>query len=149
MVDEHTPWPTAKVSLSTRIIFDCGAVELVNSIGAARWIDWMREFDPAQQFVFRRCSRKIVDLINYIPEFRPQEGVVESFALPYECAQCRHEEIEWVERGRHFLEAQNGEGPQLLIPPQLNCSKCQGMMEFSVLEKIYLRFLYPRHAFKE
>jgi len=110
-------------------------------MGASEWIRWLRKNDKRQQYVFRNCPRKIVEMMSYMPDFLPYDYTVESFYSPYECLSCGFEDLELSMRGKDFLEAQNGEPAQVKVPSELNCPKCTGKMEFAVVENVYLRFL--------
>ena len=140
-VDERVEFPKERPFLRSRIIFDCVNTKLVNSMGTSLWIEWMRRNDRRQQYVFRNCPRKIVEMMSYMPDFLPQEYTVESFFAPYECLSCGFEGLELNMRGKDFLEAQNGNEPTVKVASELNCPKCTGKMEFAVVENVYLRFL--------
>lgn len=140
-LDESIDFPQQKPPLRSRVIFDCANVKLVNSMGASLWIRWMRKNDRRQQYVFRNCPRKVVDMMNYMPDFLPFEYTVESFYAPYECLNCGFEDLELNLRGKDFLESAQGESPRVNVASELNCPKCTGKMEFAVVENVYLRFL--------
>ena len=140
-INEEIEFPKERPLLRSRIIFDCANTRLVNSMGASLWIEWMRRNDRRQQYVFRNCPRKVVEMMSYMPDFLPHEYTVESFFAPYECLDCGFEGIELALRGKDFLEAQGSEAPTVKVPTELNCPKCTGKMEFAVIENVYLRFL--------
>ena len=140
-MNEEIEFPKERPRLRSRVIFDCANTRLVNSVGASIWIEWMRRNDRRQQYVFRNCPRKVVEMMSYMPDFLPQEYTVESFFAPYECLGCGYEGIELNLRGKDFLEAHSGGSPTVKVPSELNCPKCTGKMEFAVIENVYLRFL--------
>lgn len=142
---ENFIFPKANPKLSQQIIVECVQVQHISSGWAAGWVRWHRSLDPRIQFVFRDCPRKFIDLINFVDGFLPAESTIQSFQAPYQCLECGFEETETMKRGLHFLENHQGEAAQVRIPFELNCAKCPGMMEFAVLENIYLRFLNPKH----
>ena len=140
-IDEQVDFPRERLHLRSRVIFDCAKTKFVNSVGASLWINWMRKNDRRQQYVFRNCPRKIVEMMNYMPDFLPVEYTVESFYAPYECLSCGFENLELNMRGKDFLESQGTESATIKVPSELNCPKCTGKMEFAVVENVYLRFL--------
>jgi hypothetical protein len=157
VLDEAYEFSTLRPSVGQVVVLDCGQVEHVSSIWASRWIQWVRTNHLEQQYRFRNCPRKFIEMLNYLDEFRPKRLVVESFALPYECRSCGHETVELLRRGRDYMEASDAvvsavdEHPEahraarpavLRIEPELNCDQCPGTMEIAVLENVYLRFLH-------
>lgn len=144
-LDESFEFPVEEPRLSQIVVLECENVRHVSSAWAAKFVNWHRRLDPKTQFKFRNCPRKMIDLMNFVVGFLPEDAVVESFAAPYECLNCGHEQFEVMARGKDYLEARQGEAAILRIPFELNCDKCPGMMEFSVLENIYLRFLNSTH----
>jgi len=140
-LDESFSFGTVRPKLSQVVVLDCSAVNHVSSAWASKWINWHRSLHPEQQFVFRQCPRKFIDMINFIDGFLPENSTVASFVAPFECQLCHHESPEMMVRGRHFVESVSGEPPITRIPFRLNCDRCPGTMEFAVLEKTYLRFL--------
>lgn len=145
-LDESITLPTKKFRLSQRIIFNCEKAAHISSYAAQTWSRWMHTQDQRQQFVFRAVSPRIVDLFNLIEGFLPQEAVIESFYVPYECEACSHEELLLARRGREFIEALGDQPAKLLLPQEINCPKCKSGMKLGVWESKYLRFLNsPNH----
>jgi hypothetical protein len=144
-LDESFDFPKEEPKLRHIVVLECKAVRHVSSAWAAKFVNWHRKLHPKQQYAFRNCPRKMIDLMNFVVGFLPKDVVIESFEAPYECTNCGHEQSETMARGKDYVEAQPGCAPLLRIPFELNCDKCPGMMEFSVLENIYLRFLNSTH----
>ncbi len=140
-LDEKIGFPEKKFRLSQRIIFDCDNIKYMSSFAAQKWSSWMREQDPRQQFVFRLVRPRMVAIFNMIENYLPNESIVESFYIPYECESCSHEELLLVRRGREFVEALGDNSAKLLIPQEINCAKCKSGMKLGVWESKFLRFL--------
>jgi Zn ribbon nucleic-acid-binding protein len=140
-LDETTKFPNIKPRLSQRIVLDCQGLDHMSSYAAQQWALWMRSFDQRQQFVLRNLPPRTVDLINMVEDFLPKETTIETFYIPYECADCGYEELQLATRGRDFLEAQPGQAAVLRFAKEINCPKCKNVMNLGVWEHKYLRFL--------
>lgn len=147
VLDEDFVFEGLNPKLSDLVVWDCQAVERVNSVALANWIRCFRRLDPRQQYIFRGVPRRIVEIFNNVADFLPNFYRVESFNFPYSCEFCDHEEDEFLVRGKHYLEAQSATSHSVTrIAAQLNCPGCQGMMEPTVKPEVYLRFLTYREA---
>jgi hypothetical protein len=142
-IDESAVFPQLKPRLSQRIIMNCAHVTHVNSFASWTWTKWMRAFDEKQQFVFREVTPVVVSIFNVVEDFLPRETIVESLYVPYECANCGHEELFLAVRGRHYVEAMGNQPASLMLPPEINCTKCDGRAKSSVFESKYWKFLGP------
>lgn len=141
IIDEQTQFPVGRPRLSQRVVFDCSKISLVNSFGMHKWIQWMRALPPETEYAFRHCHRKVIDMMNSVDGFLPVNAVVDSFYMPYNCAECDGEDELLLTRGKDFIESTPRQKSRLLYPNQLNCPQCRQSMEVAVLEDIYLRFL--------
>jgi hypothetical protein len=141
IIDEQTEFPEKKPRLSQRVIFDCAEISVVNSFGMHKWIIWMRGLNANAEFHFRNCHRKVIDMINAVEGFIPENSVVDSFFMPYNCEKCDGEDSVLLTRGKEFVENTPGQKSRLLYPNQLNCPKCRNSMDVAVLENMFLRFL--------
>jgi anti-anti-sigma regulatory factor len=140
-VDEGTDFPTEKLRLSQRVVFDCEKLNHINSYGLQKWSIWMKSVDERQQFVLKSVRPRIVNMLNRIYQLLPKEHIVESFYVPYECEQCGHAEDQLVRRGREYIEAHNGQPAKLLLPVEINCDKCKSVMKTDIWPEHYLKFL--------
>ena len=140
-IDEETTYPNVSPRLSQRIVIDCEGISYINSYGIQKWSLWMRAFDERVQFVFRRVPRRLVELFNSIKDFLPKGAVVESFYVPFECDNCEHEEPYWAQRGRDYVEAYQNHKMRIVLPDEINCPKCKGILKVGVWESRYFRFL--------
>lgn len=147
VLDESYEFRALNPRVSDLVVWDCQSVERVNSVGLSNWIQCFRNLDPRQQYVFRKVPRRIVEIFNNVCDFLPTFYRVESFYFPYSCEFCDHEEDEFFVRGKDYLEAQSATSHSVSrIPAQLNCPKCQGMMEPTMKPEVYMRFLSYREA---
>lgn len=147
-LDETVQFQDLKPRLSQRILFDCHQLEIITSAGLQKWILWIRGRDPRLQYVFRGCHSRVVEALNQVRGFAPQDWVVESFYWPFHCSACGHEEEILLERGKHYIEA-GRENARFLAPDMLNCPKCREPMEVAILESQYLQFLHAQKTTKE
>ena len=138
---DDVEFPNKKFRLSQRIIFNCENLRHLSSFAMQKWSRWMKSQDTRQQFVFRMVPPRTIDIFNMIDGYLPDESIIESFYVPYECESCGHEELLLARRGREFVEALGHNAPKLLLPQEINCPKCKSGMKLGVWEAKFLRFL--------
>ena len=73
---------TVRLSPGKEIIIDFEKVASINSLGIRYWIQWLRTY-PSSSFIFRNCPQCIIDQMNAVADFMPQQCLVESFFVPY------------------------------------------------------------------
>jgi len=67
-----------------QVIFDCGKVQRINSVGVKNWIQFMKHLSQEGISVtLRECSVSLVEQINMIKDFIPSSAKIESVQLPY------------------------------------------------------------------
>lgn len=140
-LDEGSSFPTNKLRLYQRIIFECDQLVHVNSAAIQSWARWMKSMPGEQQFVFRKMRPRIIHIFNIFSGFLSDNAVVESFYIPYDCEKCDHEELWLAHRGQEYLEAMGSEPAQLRFTKEINCTKCKGRMTLGFWEDKYLYFL--------
>ena len=148
-IDEHADFGELRRRLRGALVFDLGEVRRINSCGVREWVNFVRDLAPAPgntsgvtDLVFTHCSPAIVTQLNMIYNFRGR-AKVRSFLAPYVCKACDHEEDKLLEEQTHFAIANVGSGGpgRVRRPPEFNCEKCGGRMEFDDLPERYLSFL--------
>ncbi len=143
VVDENCDFDEIPISNAPSLTFDLSGVRLVNSLGIRAWVTWMKKL-AGRAFVFRRCSKPIIDQINALDGFLPRASIVESFYVPYHCAICEHSDIVLFRKGIEF-EKGTADRPKLVESPErIECHRCRGVMEMDVIESKYFRFLEYR-----
>lgn len=142
-VDENARFEDLSVPAEASLVFDLGEVKLINSLGIRGWVGWMKTMRD-RTFVFRRCSRAIIDQISVLDGFLPPRSHVESFFVPYHCDPCDREERILFRHGVEF-EKGTADRPERVTPPTKTvCADCGKTMEMDVIETKYFRFLKYR-----
>lgn len=131
-VTEHASFDilTTDLGSPTKIRFDLGDVERINSCGVREWLRFMGSLPAAAETRFENCSTPIVHQINLIQGFTGA-GKVASIRVPFICDACESHESTTV-------PVEQGVVPTL---PARACSKCQRAMEFDDFEESYFAFL--------
>ena len=97
------------------VVFDTRRVELINSLGARHWIDFMKTLLKRQvKISIKHCSPAFVECCNLYPKFAPS-GVIKSVCVPCVCDGCGVEE-EIVVDAHEFSDQQ--------VVSSKTCSKC-------------------------
>ena len=128
--------------LSQLVVIDASSVKQVRPEGLQILIHFFRTLDSRIHFAFRNMPSVLIKAFNRTADSLPPIYKVENFEWPMECFDCEFSEMEWVERGKDYLESQNANDSGVInLPMQLNCPSCQGMMEPAEKLESYLRFL--------
>lgn len=142
-INENVRFDQLPIAPASNLIFDLAGVALINSLGIRGWVTWMRSM-RAKSFIFRRCSKAVVDQINILEGFLPPGSVVESFLVPYHCDACQKGEMILFRQGHEF-EKGTPDHPEKITPPgDVECPICRTRMEMDVIETKYFRFLKYR-----
>lgn len=118
-IDEHVAdvLDDLKAQVRTpRVRFDCEGVSLINSIGAASWMAYLRDFQNLE-VTFVRCSTAFTSLCLIMPDLIGT-GTVESLYMTYYCATCDQEAAALLERDKVKTEG----------IPLLKCDTCKQVM---------------------
>jgi anti-anti-sigma regulatory factor len=143
IVDEQARFDTLTIQAPGMICFDLGGVTLLNSLGIRNWINWMKKMND-HSFLFRRCSRPIIDQVNIISGFLPQRSVIESIFVPYHCDSCENSEQILFSQGVEFTKGTADVLEKVTPPSNVVCSKCKAAMVMDVIEAKYFSFLRYR-----
>jgi hypothetical protein len=123
-----------------KIVMDLSGVNYINSVGVKNWINWTGRFLNALQVEFHNCPSLIVNQVNMVAGFLPNDGTVESLSAPFICDKCNREESVPLKRGVHYHYATMNEGYKF-TPPKVECPKCKGPMELDAVEAKFFNFL--------
>jgi len=116
------------------VILDLQNVDAINSCGIREWINWLKE-DPGTKLVYRNCPKIIVDQVNMVSGFLPENAEMESFYVPYYCDDSGNEKMVLFTKGKEFSES--GVNP----PEAIKDDESGEEMEIDVIEAKYFRFL--------
>lgn len=132
-LDEETTLNSSQLQGSSEIIFDFKELQSINSCGIREWINWIKPVSNTK-ITFKHCPKVIVDQINMIDGFLPQNAIVESFYVPYYSDETGEEKLVLFSFGREYSHQ------GLKLPDGIKDSKGNSM-EIDVIEGKYFRFL--------
>lgn len=132
-IDEDANFGIPDVTASA-VVLDLEKVTAINSVGIREWIKWVKSFPASAKLAVRRCPKIIVDQINMVAGFLPQDTVVQSFFVPYYADSSGNEKMVLFENGKEF-------GPEGLNPPETVTDDSGEPMEMDVIEAKYFKFL--------
>ncbi len=117
-----------------KITLDLEKVTAINSCGIREWIKWLKGAPGSAKIVYKNCPKIIVDQINMVAGFLPENALVESFYVPYFNEDSGTEKMVLFRRGTEFKENE-------LTPPATVKDETGQAMEMDVIEAKYFRFI--------
>lgn len=136
-IDEDTVFPQLQQA-SPKVVMDLENVKSINSCGIREWVKWVTPISSGSQIFFQRCPKVIVDQMNMVEGFLPQNAIVDSFYVPYFCDDNDLDKIVLVQRGNEFQHTGQG-GEVINIPETINEEGNE--YEIDVIESKYFKFL--------
>ena len=133
-VDEDAILGNIEFENANEIVLDLEKVTAINSCGIREWIKWIKAAPGTSKIVYRKCPKVIVDQINMVAGFLPENGNVESFFVPYFNEATGNEKMVLFKNG---VEYNNGE----VNPPDVVKDETGDPMEMDVIEAKYFKFL--------
>lgn len=134
-IDEDAQFTALDLSgASGKVVVDIEGVTAINSCGIREWVKWIRTAPNTTSVVFKKCPKVIVDQINMVTGFLPENGKVESFFVPYYSDESGNEKMVLFEEGKQF----NGGD---VNPPAEVKDESGEAMEMDVIEAKYFKFL--------
>lgn len=134
-IDEDAQFTALDLSgASGKVVVDIEGVTAINSCGIREWVKWIRTAPNTTAVVFKKCPKVIVDQINMVTGFLPDNGKVESFFVPYYSDESGNEKMVLFEEGKQF----NGGD---VNPPAEVKDESGEAMEMDVIEAKYFKFL--------
>jgi hypothetical protein len=133
-IDEDATFNAVDLSGANKVVVDLDGVTAINSCGIREWVKWIRTAPPAAAIVYRKCPKVIVDQINMVAGFLPENGKVESFYVPYYNDDTGNEKMVLFKEGAEF------KGNEVFAPSDVK-DESGGAMEMDVIEAKYFKFL--------
>ncbi len=134
-IDEDAQFTALDLSAASgKVVVDIEGVTAINSCGIREWVKWIRTAPNTSPVVFKNCPKVIVDQINMVTGFLPENGKVESFYVPYYSDSSGNEKMILFEEGKQF---NGGE----VKPPSEVKDETGEVMEMDVIEAKYFKFL--------
>lgn len=133
-IDEDASFEGLGFDGATNITLDLEHVASINSCGIREWIKWIRTAPDGAKITYRNCPKVIVDQINMVAGFLPDNAKVESFYVPYYSEDSGNEKMVLFKEGKEFSGGQ-------VNPPAEVKDDGGAVMEMDVIEAKYFKFL--------
>lgn len=133
VIDEDADFSPYSLVGSTIVELDAGGVTSINSCGIREWVKWMNTNKTAKIF-FSNCPKVIVDQMNMVQGFLPDNARVRSFFVPFYNEDSDEEKTVLFSIGKEFSES-----GQLSVPAVRDSKGSE--MEMDVIEAKYFKFL--------
>ena len=135
-IDEDANFSGVQFAGGNNFVLDMDKVASINSCGIREWIKWIRTAPDGSSITYRNCPKVIVDQINMVAGFLPDNGKVESFYVPYYCEESGSEKMILFRKGVEFKD-----GGEVIPPEGVKCDESGEEMEMDVIEAKYFKFL--------
>ncbi|MFZ4403180.1 MAG: hypothetical protein ACOYOK_03685 [Pseudobdellovibrionaceae bacterium] len=132
-IDEDVDFAQHPLASAAVIELEMSGIEGINSCGIREWIKWMSTVSNSK-IIYIKCPKVIVDQINIVDGFLPNNGQVESFFVPYYSEDTAEEKNILFRFGQEFTESS-------VTPPKDIKDQEGGDMEMDVIEAKYFKFL--------
>ena len=134
-IDEDAQFSSLDLGGCEKIMVDLAGVTAINSCGIREWIKWIRTAPATAGVTYKNCPKVIVDQINMVSGFLPENGKVESFYVPYYCDSTGNEKMILFKEG---VEFKNNE---VFPPAVIKDDETGEEMEMDVIQAKYFKFL--------
>ena len=133
-IDEDTDFRPYDLAGASTVEMNLDGIKSINSCGIREWIKWIKTA-PQSKFIYRKCPKAIVDQINMVSGFLPENGQVESFFVPYYSEASDSEKMVLFTSGKEF------KGAEIFPPEEVKDDTKGDIMEMDVIEAKYFKFL--------
>ena len=134
-IDEDAQFTGLELEGAGKVVIDLDSVSAINSCGIREWIKWIRTAPEGAEVVYKNCPKVIVDQINMVAGFLPDNGKVESFYVPYYSDDTGNEKMILFCDGKEFRSG------EVYPPEEVKDDESGEEMEMDVIEAKYFRFL--------
>ncbi len=132
-IDEDADFTQMNLLEAQEIELELSGIKSINSCGIREWIKWMATNKNAK-IDFKQCPKVIVDQINMVDGFLPQNGKVSSFFVPYYNDDTGTEKNILFSLGKEFADGS--------VNPPGGVKDDQGnTMEMDIIESKYFKFI--------
>ncbi|PWU12250.1 MAG: hypothetical protein C5B49_16600 [Bdellovibrio sp.] len=135
-IDEEAELASPDIEPGADVVLDLTDVKTINSMGMRMWLKWVKTIPESVQLSVRRCPKMIVDQINMVAGFLPEDAKVESFFVPYYSEISSSEKLVLFEQGKEY------KGGKLHVTPVVR-DDSGNIMEMDVIDS-YFRFIQKR-----
>lgn len=134
-IDEDATFEAYNLSSAQEVVLELEKVSAINSCGIREWVKWVKSAKPGTKITMKHCPKVIVDQINMVAGFLPENGLVESFYVPYYAEGSGNEKMVLFRNGQEFT------GGNLKPPAGIKDDETGDEMEMDVIEAKYFKFL--------
>lgn len=134
-VDEDAVFSSIQADGADKLVMDLEKITSINSCGIREWIKWIKTLPPTSKITYKKCPKVIVDQINMVAGFLPENAQVESFYVPYFSEDSGNEKMVLFTRGKEFSDS------GLNAPEEIKDEESGDVMEMDVIEAKYFKFL--------
>ena len=119
--------------VGNKVVLNFRKLEYVNSLGIRNWINFLINFEEGRDVTFDDCPSDVIMQINMVPKF-VGSCKVKSFFGNFSCESCGHEmEVNF--------SADESQDDLIEKSSNIQCEKCQAIMEFEEDADSYFEFL--------
>ena len=131
-IDEAFRYTDLTIGEDEVIFFNLEKVDNLNSCGIREWLSLVKQIKKSQELIYKKCSVVMIDQFNMVPDLLGH-GQVSSFYAPYFCQSDGEINIalDYEEVKDSILQEK---------APEMNCPKCNTVLEFDALEESYFIF---------
>lgn len=134
-IDEDANLETIPKSKAQEIEIDFQKVTAINSCGIREWIKWLKTIPLTIKVSYIHCPKIIVDQVNMVAGFIPENGTIKSFYVPYYAESSDREKMILFTEGKEF------KGSDVNPPKIIKDEQTGEEMEMDVIESKYFKFL--------
>ncbi|NQZ00305.1 MAG: hypothetical protein HRT45_06505 [Bdellovibrionales bacterium] len=134
-IDEDAVFSGLEAAGAQSVSLDLDNVKSINSCGIREWIKWVKTIPGESKITYKKCPKVIVDQINMVAGFLPDNAKVESFYVPYFSEDSGNEKMVLFEEGKDF------NGGEVTAPDEFTDEETGDEMEMDVIESKYFKFL--------
>lgn len=134
-IDEDAVFAGLDAVGAKSVMLDLDSVSSINSCGIREWIKWIKTIPGESEITYKRCPKVIVDQINMVAGFLPDNATVESFYVPYFSEDSGNERMVLFQKGKEFTD----DGVD--APEEMTDEESGEEMEMDVIESKYFKFL--------
>lgn len=100
--DDHIDFGQLNLGFVTEVDINFDRVTSINSKGIKKWIEWISRFSKGTEVRFHKVPKVIIDQINMVMDFLPENGAVKSFYVPYFSDESGEERVVLVTFGKDY-----------------------------------------------
>lgn len=133
LINESFLQKSLQIPLNKTVVIDFSEVTGINSLGIRHWIQWLRTYAKSK-YIFRSCPHCVVDQMNSVVGFIPDQCTVESFFVPYYSEESGEELQVLYQRNTDYFDHKT-------VTPKEVKDSAGKKMELDIYPQKYFKFL--------